>query len=185
MKRPKRTLQTKRQGFVLVVVLLFLVVLSLLGTSAVRSARYQEQIAGAQYERVTALSASHAALSDGRDYVLQPEFDANDPGYRVRDLASAGVIGTVDEGWNVASWILGNTDWQSGPFAHPFGVGNGESYQIARVNRQPSFIVDKLPAEQTQNAVPYMTYRVTARGEGGHSDNAAYTQSILRVPVPH
>ncbi len=179
-----RFCSAKSDGFVMVTVLIFLVVLTLIGIAGMRTTRIQEQMAGARFERVTAVSASHAGLSDGRDYVLQPDFDPNSGAFRVRDVALAGVIGTTAEGWTVNSWITSNTDWYGGPDALPFGAGNGETYTLARVNRNPAFIVDRLPSEQTQNAVPYQIFRITARGEAGRADNTAFTQSIVRMPVP-
>jgi type IV pilus assembly protein PilX len=171
-------------GFVMVVVLIFLVILTLIGISGMRTTRAQEQMTGGRFERVTALTSSHAGLSDGRDYVLQPDFDPNSGAFRVRDVSTSALIGTTGEGWTVNSWVLANTDWYTGPDALPFGTGNGETYTLARVNRNPAFIVDRLPSEQTQNAVPYQIFRVTARGEGARAENAALTQSIIRIPVP-
>ncbi len=174
----------QQSGFVLVIVLVFLVILTLIGVAGMRSTRIQEQSAGARFERVTAIGASQAGLSDGRDYVLRPDFDPNTGTSRVRDLAANGLIGTTSEGWTVESWIRANTDWYGGPDALPLGAGNGQSYTLSRVNRNPAFIVDRLPSEQTQNAVPYQVYRVTARGEAGRVENSAFTQSIIRLPVP-
>jgi type IV pilus assembly protein PilX len=172
------------RGFVMVVVMVFLVILTLIGLSGMRTTRVQEQMAGTGFERVTAMAASHAGLSDGRDYVLQPDFDPNSGAFRVRDVSASALIGTTSEGWTVSSWLLANTDWYGGVDALPLGAGNGETYTLARVNRNPAFIVDRLPSEQTQNAVPFQVFRVTARGEGARADNAALTQSIIRIPVP-
>lgn len=168
----------------MVVVLIFLVVMTLIGVAGMRTTRVQEQMAGSRLERITAIASSHAGLSDGRDYVLQPNFDSNSQAFRVRDLAQSGLIGSTAEGWTVASWINANTDWYGGPNALALGAGNGEAYALVRGLRSPAFIVDRLPGEQTQNAVNYQVFRVTSRGEGQRTENAMFTQSIMRIPVP-
>lgn len=183
--RHRQTAPERSRGFVMIVVLIFLVVLTLIGVAGINTARVQEQIASARFERVTAAAAAQAGLSDGRDYVLQPEFDWTSGSYRVRDLPTAGLIGTDGEGWTVASWVRSNTDWYSGPWALQFGDGSGDAYALARVNRNPAFIVDRLPVEQSQNAIPYQVFRITARGEGARPESSVYTQGIVRMPVPN
>jgi type IV pilus assembly protein PilX len=164
----------RQRGITLVIVLIFLVVLTLLGITGMRTTRLQEQMASSRYERVTAIAAAHAGISDGRQYV-QSIVDANAAGAKVKFENE--LIGSANEGWTVEDWVKADTDWYADPRVVPFGKGNGETYAVQRINNNPGYFVHKFGAEGAQNGDVYNMYRVTARGEGGRATNSAYLQS--------
>jgi type IV pilus assembly protein PilX len=177
--------RVNQRGITLVVVLIFMVVLTLLGITGMRTARLQEQMAGARHERVASLAASHAALADGRDFV----FSAIDPTAASSKIQSVNeYIGSVGEGWTIKQWVLADTDWISGPYAQTLGTGSGINYTMLRTNgaavaRNPTYIVQEMVPQAINYGSPVPAYRVTSRGEGGNPDNAAYLQSIYRFYI--
>jgi type IV pilus assembly protein PilX len=180
--RRKHNLNGDRQsGFALVIVLIFMVVLTLLGVSGMTTTRMHEQITGARHERIASLATAQAALADGRDFVIGPD-----------DLTAAGKVQTINEyftstngGWTIAQWVKGNTNWISGSYAQSFGAGSGITYPMYRTNglavsRNPTFIVQDMGDQGVELGKSRKVYRVTARGEGGNPENAAYLQTIIQ-----
>jgi type IV pilus assembly protein PilX len=173
----------RQRGMALVIVLIFLVVLTLLGVSGMTTTRMHEQIAGARHERVAALAASQAALSDGRDFVFSA-IDPNAPTSKVQTIND--YISTANGGWTIEQWVRDNTNWFSGSYAQSLGTGSGINYTMFKTNgasasRNPTFIVQQMAPQITQTGEVYPVYRVTSRGEGGNPENTAYLQSIHRI----
>jgi type IV pilus assembly protein PilX len=170
----------RQRGITLVIVLVFLVVLTILGITGMRTTRLQEQMAGARYERVTAMSSAHAALSDAREFTLGL-LDPNDPAWSVVDTND--FLGTPDEGWTVEDWVRANTNWSVGSRVVAFGRGNNETYTIDRVKSNPTYIVQRMPDATTQVGLPFQRFRATARAVGARDTSAVYLQTQMALPV--
>ncbi len=172
---------SRERGITLVVVLIFLVVLTILGITGMRTTRLQEQMAGSRYERITATASAHAGLSDSREFI-QALLDPNDPAWKVVDTND--FLGTVDEGWSIEEWVKADTDWTlAGGKAVAFGKGNNETYAIGRVSSNPTYIVQRLPDATTQVGLPFQRFRATTRGVGARSESNAYLQTQISMPV--
>lgn len=170
------------RGFVLVTIALLLVVVAGLGAAAMRSASTQERIAGVFYDRALALSSSESALSDAKEYLLDPAFDASDSSMKVRD-GSPLFSNATGDGFTVYDWISAGTNWLTGTFAMLLGRADGNTNALARVKNAPGYIVDRFPDMGITPTTKFQVFRVTARGAGGRDENAAYTQVLSRVPV--
>lgn len=169
----------QQRGIALILVLVFLVVLTLLGTTALRTAKIQEQLAGTTYDRVVARSASDAALADGSDFTLT--------GCGPTSAQSNVITGSeTADGWTVQSWRQNNTNWTvgGGNKATAFGSGGYLATNpplLSRVLTNPTYIVDQLPP--ALSSVPGMqVWRVTARGVGGRATTEVYNEIIMAVP---
>lgn len=171
-----------QSGVVLITVALFLVVLAGLGAASMRSAGVQERVSGVFYDRAVALASSEAALSDGKEYLLRPDFEATSAASKVRD-GSAFFTSPTDDGFTVKAWVEANTNWLSGPFALLLGSADSNTSALTRVKAQPAYIIDRFPDVGITTTTKFQTYRVTARGAGGRDENAVYTHVLSRVPV--
>lgn len=169
-------------GVVLITVALFLVVLAALGAASMRSASVQERVSGVFYDRAVALASSEAALSDGKEYLLRPDFEATSAASKVRDGSTLFTSATAD-GFTVQSWVESNTNWLSGVSAMLLGTADNNATGLYRVKSSPAYIVDRFPDMGISTLTKFQVFRVTARGAGGRDENAVYTHVLSRVPV--
>lgn len=177
---------TEQRGIALILVLVFLVVLTLLGTTALRTAKIQEQLAGTTYDRLMARAASDAAIADAGDFPLLP--GCGPAQYNT-------IYGNESaDGWTVASWRQNNTDWAANGAnkAIAFGSGGllvnnpprlGFSTTPALnhpVAANPTYIVDSFSSGLS--SVPgTRVWRVTARGVGGRATTEVYSEAMIVV----
>ena len=176
------TRRHQQSGLVLITVALFLVVLAALGAASMRSASVQERIAGIFYDRAVALASSESALSEGKEFLLAPNFDTSSASSKVRD-GSTLYSSATNDGLSVSAWVTSDTNWASGIFALILGSLDGVTGNLLRVPVKPSYIVDRFPDMGYSTTTKFQVFRVTARGAGGRSENAVYTQLLYRVPV--
>lgn len=166
-------------------VLVFLVVLTLLGTTALRTARIEEQLAGTTYDRLVARSATDAAIADGVDFVWK---DAG-PTSVNSNLYDATV---ARDGWTVLSWRQNNTVWTAGGANKALAFGSGgfatsdtlglwpATPSLAHpVKANPTFIVDRMP--QLFIDPQMQVWRVTARGVGSRASTESYGEVMLTI----
>jgi type IV pilus assembly protein PilX len=176
-----RRLQPGQRGIALGMVLVFLVVLTLLGTTAMRTARIEEQLAGVTYDRLVARSAADAAIADGVDFVWKDAgpTSANSNSY---DPAAA------NDGWTVLSWRQNNTDWRNPADggtgkAIKFGDGIGgigTDVQLSKVYANPTFIIDRMP-QLFVNDPNMEVWRVTARGVGRRALTEVHSEVLIAI----
>lgn len=174
--------RTPQSGFVLITAALFLVVLVALGAAAMRTASVQERIAGVFYDRALALSAADAALSDGMEFLLRPDFDSSSASSKVRDGQVLYSSATSD-GLTVESWVRSNFDWLAGAQVLRLGVADGIAAPLLRVKFNPGYVVDRIPNAGITTSTTYQVFRVTARGNGARAENSIYLQTLTRIPA--
>jgi Tfp pilus assembly protein PilX len=173
-----------QSGVVLITVALFLVVLAALGAASMRSASVQERIAGVFYDRAVALAAADAALSDGMEYLLDSNFDPWATSSRVRDGTLLYATTTAD-GLSVKSWVESNFNWLTGADVLRLGAAdaNADLLQRVKVGFSPGYVVDRFPNMGITTTTTYQVFRVTARGNGGRTENSIYTHLLTRIPT--
>jgi len=169
-------------GLVLITVVLLLVIIAALGATSMRSANIQERVSGVFYDRAVALASSEAALSDGKEYLLRPDFEATSAASKVRDGSTLYSSSTAD-GFTVLSWVEASTNWLTGTLALMLGTADGNPDTLTRVKAQPAYIVDRFPDMGISTTTKFQVFRVTARGAGGRDENAVYTHVLSRMPV--
>jgi type IV pilus assembly protein PilX len=159
-------------GSVLVISLIMLLVLTLLGITAMSAAGMQERMAGNSRDLALAFQAAEAALRDGEKYYMDnvvsigSAFDGSHDGLYA--------YGSNPDVFSDATWS------NSLPYS-----GN-----VAGVAQQPRFIIEYVgQIGQSDNELNISGYgessglgtevgvRVTARGVGGSSGTVVYLQS--------
>ena len=170
-----------QRGISLVIVMIFLVILSVLGISAMQSSTLSSRIARNEIDRGLAFQAAEAALRDGELDVRNERFDRSkcDPliiGCRSKkidrasrsDLAcTAGLCAHKD---GVAPWET-SSRWVGAGASVPYGTYTGAK-ALPLVASPPRYLIEALPQ-------PFATYRITALGVGAN----ASTQVMLQIVV--
>ena len=169
----------RQRGISLVIVMLFLVMLTILGLTAVRTATLEEKMTGNDRDHQIAFEAAEAAL---RDAELEA-FRSLDPGSGFTAACTAGLcLPSV-----TATPQQLTVDWSS---ATPREYGSQTAvgtYAVAVVARTPRYIVELLPDMPTTAGNPFRSgggtpFRITAVGWGRRPTTQVMLQSVFVKP---
>lgn len=157
----------REQGAVLIISLIILVILTILGMSAMQSTSLEERMAGNMRDRDIAFQAAEAGLRDGEAYlqsVTLPTFDGTNGLYQPDNSL-----------WTTVDWT---------------GTGvRAYSGTIDQVAVQPTYYLEELPNAVTPGSSLVIgftppeapvNYRVTAHGVGVSNTSVAILQSTFR-----
>jgi type IV pilus assembly protein PilX len=147
----------RQKGVVLVVALMFMLVMSIVGVTAMQSTIMQERMAGNARDRNLAFQAAEAALRAGEDALLG--------GAPASDTVLADPAGWDGE--------------------EPEPTGSFEDFDRPQVPHDPVYYAD--PPRQVRIGITLPpqwrhAYPVTARGEGGTETAVVVLQSVLEPP---
>lgn len=164
--------KTRERGAALIVALIFLVVLTMLGTSASMNNSLQERMAGNARNRDLAFQAAELALKEAVDATLASEPSLTCP--ETTPSASDGLRCENGSNPNDGNYWRNTFDWSSTDLFALSGVAN--------VAEQPLYVVEKMPSAPCPGGTPPSCdfYRVTARGVGGTSDLIVILQAMYR-----
>jgi len=161
----------RERGMALIIVLVFLVMLTLLGTAGGLNNTMEERMAGNTRNRDLAFEATEHALEDA---------DAWIKGYSRAQLAAMAAANSSSDGVqpngeahpNDADYWLSTFNWSSGDLRTPVGL-NG-------IAAAPRYVVERMPdAICPTGTCSY--YRVTARGVGGVSHAVVILQAMYVI----
>lgn len=166
-------------GFVLVVGMLFLVIMTLYAVAMFRSVGVQESIAGSTRDKQRAFEAAHNAMKYGEWWL-----GLGKGGTGVACEARV-TTATAPDGIQVCRAALASplvlpwatrADYQ--PPTMTVRAGGGMAGTDVNYQRQPGLHVQYLGASADQR---YQLYRVSTAGFGGNADTAAVMQSTVEV----
>jgi type IV pilus assembly protein PilX len=177
------SLQHTQRGFVLIVALVLLLLLTILGLAAAKSTMLEERMAGNERNHQLAFQSAEAGLSAAYSGILQnlwsnADFAGNANGlYLLSDCCSGAT-------WTSA-WTLPNV-WDT---ALPITTAVPGLTLPGQLTQQPVFIIEKLPpvappgtnlAEQsTSGTPPVQPYRITVYATGGDQTTHVILQSVV------
>ena len=157
----------QQYGAVLVVSLILLLVMTLIGLSAMRSTTLEERMAGNARNQESAFQAGEAALRAGEDSVL---------GFTSEPVATSNGANNV--------WILDAPDpdttnasawWKESARDKAWWDTNGNELSLTGVSSNPrslieaaDFVSDSLNVGLQQDNTGKAFYRITAHGTGGN-----------------
>ncbi len=195
MRKENRTTRapvpaTRQRGATLVVALIILVVMTLLGVSAMQGATMQERMAGNVRDMNVAFQATEAALREGEQLL---ENLANEPGVPVSFDGTQGFFPPLSQG-DPRPWEQTGFDWATDAIAYTdenFGAAMAPGYIIEDLDISP----DELGGGEVTrgatgdideggifgNRLEAGLYRVTARGVGGNPNTVVILQTIYRI----
>lgn len=163
----------KQCGSVLAIALIFLLLMTLIGVTAMRTSTMQERMAGNMRDRNLAFQAAEMALREGERFlsgnVVLVDFDNTGGLYQPAGDSQ------------VNRWL--DIDWLVD------GNSRATSAGLSDVARQPRYIVEELAAGSTETPADLdanrelketRVYRVTALGWGGNINTQVMLQTRFR-----
>lgn len=161
----------RQQGIALALVLVLLVASTLIGLTAMRTARIQEQLAGATFDRVVARAAGDATMVDAHLLVYRPDFEPI--------AIPTAPIYTANDGWTIEAWRKLDFDWLS---VKTLGDGRVVNTVLQNVKTNPTYTVERLPVNTPQRGRNETALRATVRATGGRASTEHYSMSIILLP---
>jgi type IV pilus assembly protein PilX len=167
-------MHTQQRGAVLIVSLLILILLTLLGLTAIQAGTVHERIAGNTRNLDVAFQAAEAALREAEDRLDNPAVP----------LTNGSVAGWYH--WSQApapAWKAPAT-WDANPNID-YTLAADDGWAVARA---PEFAIEELPpmpdtGGSLDGSAPVsedVMYRVSARGFGGNANTIVILQSTYR-----
>ena len=178
-----------QRGFVLIVALVLLLILTILGLAAAQSTSLQERMAGNARNRDLAFQAAEAGLRAAESCIpsamslpVCTNFSANANGNYLFDPANPPPPSNL----NTPLWAV-NGFWNNPAYVLSYPAITGAS--LPYVATQPEIIIEKLPAiaapggnigqQQFGGSTPMIqNYRITVLGFGGDNSATAMLQVI-------
>ncbi len=167
-RQPRLRQPAKEKGVVLIVALIMLLVMTILGLTALKSSALEERMAAHSFDRSLSFQATEAALREAEALVEES-----------RPTPAAGT--GCSEGYCGAPSPTQKPRWKDSEFA---GWKSGTKVTSGGISITPQYFVeylgDTFPCQPTDpsSGVTCKRYRVTARSNAG-ADRAAVTlQSI-------
>jgi type IV pilus assembly protein PilX len=164
------SLQSRQQGVVLITGLIFLVMMTLLGVTAMQMTVLEEKMAGNLRDENLAFQAAEAALREGELFLEQITLPAFD-----------GANGLYHHASHPAPDPIAWSGWTTS--------GRTTSANIQGVASQPRYIIEQLVSiplgsggsiQQSATSLTSNMYRVIARGVGGTETAVVVLQSAYR-----
>lgn len=172
----------RQRGAALVGALLFLMILTVLGSTSVVNTMLQERMAGNARNRDLAFQAAEHALDDANAWLMAQTKDTM-KGYVDADgvdvVAGDGIRTNGEAHVNDAAFWRNGFNWASPDLRQPGGAALGF------VAGQPRYVIERLPPvadcdPATLGNQPCDYYRVTARGLGGTGETAVILQTLYQ-----
>lgn len=180
---------SRQRGISLVIVLIFLVILSGLGISAMQGSTLSSRIARNEIDRNLAFQAAEAALRDGELDVRNQRFDRSmcnplvplgcrlvlTSGRKLFDAACTSgrcVFSPSLTPWETASV------WDTSGASVLYGTYSGAA-ALPLVVKQPRYLLEGIPPDNLAKGDP--TYRITSVGYGSKSSSQVMLQMVVVV----
>lgn len=168
----------RQAGAVLIISLIILLIMTLLGVTAMSSTTLEERMAGNMRDRNTALQAAEATLTSAEAAVAA---------LAVKPSAQSGCAATTcvwplntlpDLGSQSVEWWETNAlDYGASGAPEIGGVASDPRYVV----EEQAFVPDSLDAPQEANKPGVNYYRITARGTGATDDAQVVLQSTFTM----
>ena len=169
-----------QRGITLVIAMIFLLILTMLGVTAMQSTVMEERIAGNTRDKDMAFQSAEAGLRAGEAYLTA---NACTPGITFAAAPNAGLINNVN---GVAATVqYGSSDyWMGQPWDASDSIASGTA--LVGLSQQARYVIELVSGTsglQTGAAGTTATlmYRVTARGAGGTAGSASILHSTFTV----
>jgi len=180
-----------QSGIALAIALIFLLLMTIIGVSAMSSSALQEKMAGNLKDKHWSFGQAESGITEG-ERVLCYDYTGRvpkiDPTNTTDGFYRASTTG--DPVWNTVDWSTSGTDY----FTHPgwptndYLSANGLALGKKFVAEQTKFIIEEVQEvqenlkggfEYSRRGGSRMMYRVTARGVGGTANAVTILQSTF------
>lgn len=185
MKPAPKKLTGREQGSALTMSLVFLVLLTIIGISAMNFSSLEERMAGNFKDQYLAFQAAESALKDAETDAFNNISNATP----FTSSCTNGLCLPTGSGayvWDTVDWSTGSTT------SRQYGAYTGSPTIGTSLAAQPRYIIEDIPNPTTppagesaadpwkRGATGNEYYRITARGVGSTSQSQAMLQVIFR-----
>jgi type IV pilus assembly protein PilX len=177
-----------QRGIVLAVGLIFLLVLTVIGLTAIRTTALDETMAGNARDRNLAFQAAEAALRDAeRDVANSVASHSRDisglTGFST-DCGASTTANTADDGlcYNGPTGFAAEvwtTNSMTAPPSVPYGRFTGAT-ALANVSAQPRYLIEGLIRHPSGESGPKFLYRITVQATGANPNTVVRLQSVFK-----
>lgn len=172
-----------QHGFVLITVMMFLLVMTIIGVSAMDSSTLQERMSANMRDQDISFQAAENALREGEAWIAAQ--------VAVPGVTNADLSGPCAPNCNVAVWELNATEINGGNFVDPnfwdAAVNVRTGAAVAGTVARPLFVVEYvsffsepgggIDIGQPNSWVGWGVFRVTARANGETATSSSVLQS--------
>lgn len=167
-----------QEGAVLVVSLIMLLLLTIIGITAMRTVTLEERMAGNLRDRNLANQSAESALRFGADWIIsqtvRPAPDAAGTN-GVWTLGDAGNVDDVTFDWTGVGFEFGTAPGAGADAANLGGVSAEPRYVI----EERFFFPDDSSPESLAKGIGWYYYQVTGSGTGGSSSTRTTLQATI------
>ncbi len=180
MKITSRSIRKNQKGAVLAISLIILLLMTIIGVSAMRSTTLQEKMAGNLRDYNVAFQAAEAALRDAEKYLFATS--------TLPDFTSACLNGFCSPAAasGTPRWQMKNASnvsyWNDTAKIRSYGTDTSAT-NLPQVSNQPRYMLEEIvvsPLDVGSSDPPTTRYRITAQGYG-----AAATTESDGTTTPH
>ena len=169
--------QSSQQGWVLVIGLMVLVMLTIIAMALMRTTLLEEKMAGASRDINLSFEAAESGLRAIEDFITKQSnehwFNPADAGYYAEGIESSEPH-PFKETWTVAnSAKISSLDTS---WTQPTGVTLTPRYTIKKISEKTSGEINMSGYGETDLTTKTVIFRITVRGTGGNDS----TQTVLQ-----
>lgn len=178
---PKPIHHARQQGFVLFAALIFLMLVTMLAFSLMKSDLIEQQVSANMSDRASTMQLAESALKAGEAYAAKLSDTA---AFSNGCNTSAGLCQTAGSACAVEAWQRSSggacTTGTDGSFVFDSAGTTCIAYPVNAANgvKNPCYIVEQL---QTNYSGGGTLFRITARAWGLNSNTKVTVQSVLQV----
>ncbi len=167
-----------QRGTALVMTLVILLLLTMLGITAINTSTLEERMAGNTKDQNLSFQAAETALRAAEAWVQSTTAaTALNTNNAIGIYDPANPLVTPVEVWD-------SVDWSSTKVVeYPGTPGTAGSGGLTEVNTQPKYIIEKVNTEPLSPGTR-ITVRITARGTGASDTTVSMVQSTYTVTYP-
>ena len=169
-------IQHAQRGTALVMTLVFLVLLTMLGITAINTSTLEERMAGNTKDQNLSFQAAETALRAAETWVESTTAATSLAANNAYGLYDPSTTGT--EVWDSVIWAGANV------VTYPGVPGTPASGTLGDVNIRPKYIIEKLTTEALLPSGTRIMVRITARGTGASNNTVSMVQSTYSKTYP-
>ena len=164
-----------QRGTALVMTLVILLLLTMLGITAINTSTLEERMAGNTKDQNLSFQAAETALRAAETWVQSTT--------AATQLNTNNAIGIYDPSVTAID-VWDSIDWSStNVVTYPGVPGTTATGGLAEVGTQPKYIIEKVRTEALSPGTR-ITVRITARGTGASDTTVSMVQSTYSVTYP-
>lgn len=179
-RHPFQALKHRERGITLVVTLLFLLLLTILGITAMNTSGLQEKMAGNLRDQDTALQAAESALRGGEDRMntlwISGRPNPSSDSTCSTDVCAKGSVDPLDDAtWNAKSREYGGTGSQ---IAQMGGAAVDPRFAIEELATENSRVVGSYGSNNMRST---QYYKIISRASGTTALSMVVTEETYRI----